>query len=135
MSTDFFVKPPALPSLLEALGTNGIARLAAGLAQGIVLYGLFRSTDAQVWPSTDPYWMASLTLVFIFVPILFVQAFGNVRTFNLLYWMIGAAVVLTGLAWHDIWRQSDGSAATSREPPARRSRERGRRTPATRGAC
>ena len=113
MTTDFFVKPPALPSLLEALGPNGIARLAAGLAQGIILYCLFRSADAQVWPSTDPYWMASLTLVFIFVPILFVQAFGNVRIFNLLYWMAGAAVVLTALASHDIWRQWDGSAATA----------------------
>jgi len=113
MSTDFFVKPPALPSLLEALGTNGIARLTAGLAQGIILYALFRSTDTQVWPSTDPYWMASLTLVFIFVPILFVQAFGNVRIFNLLYWITGVAVVLTGLAWHDIWRQWDSSATAA----------------------
>src|SRR5476651_1529329 len=109
MRTDFFAKPLTLPPYLEALGPNGVARLVAGFAQGIILYGLYRSVDAHAWPSTDPYWMASLTLVFVFVPVLFIQATGTMRTFDLAIWLAGATVLLTGLASHDIWRQWDGS--------------------------
>lgn len=113
MPTDFVVRPPTfLQSLLKALGPSGNARVAAGLAQGIVLYGLYRSADAHIWPSTDPYWRASLTLVFVYVPVLYIQAVGSVRSFNLAIWMAGAAVLLAGLAWHDIWRQWDSAAGS-----------------------
>jgi hypothetical protein len=114
MPTDFVATPPSfLQSLVKALGPNGNARVAAGLAQGIALYLLYRSSDAHVWPSTDPYWLAALSLVFIYVPVLYIQAVGSVRNFTLAIWLAGAAIVLAGLAWHDIWRQSDRSAAAA----------------------
>jgi len=109
MTSDSVLTPPALPPFLDALGPKGIARLIAGLAQGIILYGLFRSVDGHVWPATDPYWRAALTLVFIFVPVLFIQAFGSMRVLSLGLWLAGATLLLALLAWHDIWRQSDGA--------------------------
>src|SRR6185295_15355025 len=115
MTSDSVLTPPALPPFLEALGPKGIARLVAGLAQGIVLYGLFRSVDSHVWPATDPYWRAALTTVFIFVPVLFIQAFGSMRMLSLALWLAGTTLLLSLLAWHDIWRQFDGvpTSATS----------------------
>lgn len=113
MPTDFVVRPPSfLQTLLKTLGPNGNARVAAGLGQGIVLYMLYRTSDAHVWPSTNPYWLASLSLVFIYVPVLYIQAVGSVRRFTLSIWLTGAATVLAGLAWHDISRQWASSGDT-----------------------
>ncbi len=82
-----------------------VIRLIAGAAQGLGLYLLYLANDNHAWPSTDPYWMAPLLLVFVFVPLLFIQAVETMRTRTLLIWTGAAAVLLAGLAWYDVWRQ------------------------------
>ncbi len=82
-----------------------ISRLVAGAWQGITLYLLYLAVDAKIWPSTDPYWMAPLLMVCVFVPLLFQQAVGTMRRSTLIVWTAAAAALLAALAWYDIWRQ------------------------------
>jgi len=82
-----------------------VGRLIAGLVQGLALYALYLASDNKTWPATDPYWMAPLLMVFVFVPLLFTQAVGTVRLRTLVLWILAATVILAGLAWYDIWRQ------------------------------
>ena len=82
-----------------------VSRLIAGLVQGIALYALYLSSDDKTWPATDPYWLAPLLMVFVFVPLLFMQAVGTMRPRTLLLWTVAATAILAGLAWYDIWRQ------------------------------
>ena len=86
-----------------------ISRLIAGGGQGIVLYLLYLSVDTTSWPSTNPYWMAPLLMVFVFVPLLYLQAVGTMRQRTLMIWTAGATVLLSALAWYDIWRQWEPS--------------------------
>lgn len=90
-----------------SLNRRAYARLGAGALQGLALYLLYRAIDSHAWPSTDPYWLAPLLIVFAFVPLLFVQACGTWRLRTLLLWCGGAAILLASLAWYDIWRQWD----------------------------
>ena len=83
----------------------GVSRLIAGGLQGIVLYLLYLAADTQSWPSNNPFWMAPLLMVFVFVPLLFLQAVGTMRFRTLLIWTGFATVLLSALAWYDIWRQ------------------------------
>jgi len=108
------VIPAADPPRQDDQRALGISRLIAGGLQGIVLYLLYLSTDTTSWPSTNPYWMAPLLMVWVFVPLLFLQAVGTMRTRTLAIWTVAATVLLAGLAWYDIWRQWDGSAAAAR---------------------
>lgn len=82
-----------------------ISRLIAGGLQGVVLYLLYLSVDTASWPSTNPYWMAPLLMVFVFVPLLFLQAVGTMRPRTLMLWTAAATALLAALAWYDIWRQ------------------------------
>lgn len=88
------------------------ARLAVGLAQGIALYLIYLAVDNKTWPATDDYWMAPLLMVFVFVPLLFVQGVGTMRWRTLLVWTTAAAALLALLGWLDIWRQWDSSGVT-----------------------
>ena len=58
-----------------------LARAALGLAQGGILYLLYRADtlDPKVWPATDGLVFAPLVLVSIFVPLLAVAGIGNLR--------------------------------------------------------
>jgi hypothetical protein len=87
-----------------------ISRLTAGLIQGTALYALYLSADNKAWPATDPYWLAPLVMVFVFVPLLFMQAVGAVRVRTLVVWTAAATVILAGLAWYNIWRQNPTNA-------------------------
>lgn len=88
-----------------------IGRLTVGLVQGLVLYLLYLASDTNHWPATDPYWMAPLAMVFVFVPVLFLQAMGTMGRRTLLLWTGGAAVLLAVLAWYDIWRLWENTLA------------------------
>jgi hypothetical protein len=89
----------------DAQQALAIRRLIAGALQGIVLYLLYLSVDTSSWPSTDPYWMAPFLMLFVFVPLLFLQAVGTMRGRTLMFWTAAATVLLVVLAWYDIWRQ------------------------------
>jgi hypothetical protein len=83
-----------------------VSRLTAGLIQGAALYALYLAADNKAWPATDPYLLAPLVMVFVFVPLLFTQAVGAVRIRTLVTWIVAATVILAGLAWYNIWRQN-----------------------------
>src|SRR5258707_5136456 len=82
-------------------------RLVAGAVQGIALYLLYLAAEQKTWPSSEPYVMAPLLAVFVFVPLLFIQGLGTMRARTLALWAIAAAALLAALAWYDIWRQWD----------------------------
>jgi hypothetical protein len=103
-ATQFVTTPPDNRPASQHTALAG-ARLAAGLVQGIALYLLYLADDSKTWPSTDPYWMEPLALIFAFVPLLFQQAVGTMRLRTLAIWIAAAAIILAGLAWCDVWRQ------------------------------
>lgn len=97
----------------DALGaTSGrmvaLARLGIGLAQGIVLYLLMRTTegDGATWSSRNPELFAAMLLPALFLPPVLLAGVGRLRVVTLAVWAGVAAAVLAGLAWHDIARQS-----------------------------
>ncbi len=103
----------------DALGaTSGqpvaLARLAIGLAQGIALYLLMRTTEGggATWSSQNPELFAALLLPALFVPPVLLAGIGRLRIVTLVVWAGVATALLAGLAWHDIARQS----GTDREP-------------------
>ncbi len=100
------VIPAADPPRRDEQQTLIASRLIVGAVQGIVLYLLYLSTEPKAWPATDPYWMAPLLMVSVFVPLLFTQAVGTMRPLTLGIWTAAATVLLAGLAWYDIWRQA-----------------------------
>ncbi|HEY0301766.1 MAG TPA: hypothetical protein VGC36_10555, partial [Rhizomicrobium sp.] len=105
VAVETIVIPAAEPPRRDDQRALAVSRLIAGALQGIALYLLYLSTEPKTWPATDPYWMAPLLMVSVFVPLLFVQAVGAMRAMTLALWTLAATALLAGLAWYDIWRQ------------------------------
>jgi len=80
-----------------------IARLAAGLVQGLVLYLLYRAVDGHVWPATNGSIFAPLLLVFLYVPILLSLALGEVTWRRAAQWTLAAAIAGAALSFFDNW--------------------------------
>lgn len=90
-----------------------LARIAIGLAQGLVLYLLWRSvgtgygeTAVRAWPATIPTLFGPLLLVSAFLPVVLLAGVGRLRLTTLAIWTAVAGVALALLAWHDVARQS-----------------------------
>jgi hypothetical protein len=81
-----------------------IARLAIGLIQGLALYLLYRASDLNIWPATDPYLFAPLLMVALYVPLLITQAAGGMRLATLLAWTVAATAICAGLGLYDRFR-------------------------------
>ena len=81
-------------------------RLAIGLAQGAALYGLHRSEMADAWPAGQPALFGALMLTALFLPVVALGGLGRLRVRTLLIWLAAAGVLLMGLGWHDVARQS-----------------------------
>jgi peptidoglycan/LPS O-acetylase OafA/YrhL len=84
-------------------------RLATGLAQGVALCLLYSAAENGYWPATHGLVFAPLLLVACFVPVIVLNGAGNMRPRSLLVWAGAAALLLTGLAVHDIARGAEGS--------------------------
>ena len=98
-----------------------LARIGIGLAQGLVLYLLWRSVGSgygadavRAWPATIPTLFAPLLLVSAFLPVVLLAGVGRLRLTTLALWTAVAGVTLALLAWHDVARQSPGAL---QEPP------------------
>jgi hypothetical protein len=59
--------------------TLATTRIAIGLLQGLALYLLYLAYDAKSWPATNDLVFAPLLLAALFVPLLILQASGNMR--------------------------------------------------------
>lgn len=79
----------------------GWIRLAIGLAQGLALFGLYRATEAKVWPATSPEAFAPMLLVAGWLPVMLLGGVGRLRPRTLLIWTVVAATVLAFLGWWD----------------------------------
>ncbi len=84
---------------------SAVARLVAGLLQGLFLYGLYRTGDARAWPSTEPLLFAALALVGLFVPLIVIQGWSTMRPRALMLWSAAATIALVVLALHDRTRE------------------------------
>jgi hypothetical protein len=80
------------------------SRIAIGLAQGILLYGLHRSFNAHVWPATNEYVFAPLLTAGFFLPLIAISGLGNLRTRTLCIWLVVAAALCVLLAIYGIYR-------------------------------
>lgn len=84
-----------------------VARLAAGLLQGLLLYWLYSAAQDKTWPATEPYLLAPLMLIGLLLPVLLVSSLGHLSPRRIGLWMAGAALVLTVLALHDVTRGAE----------------------------
>ena len=93
-------------SLPKAIVTSHVARLRllTGLLQGVILYALYYSLKEKFWPSTNGYLFSPLTMIFVFVPVLFISALGHLNARRMWIWMTIAALICVLMGVYDIWR-------------------------------
>ncbi|TFW18509.1 DUF4153 domain-containing protein [Duganella callida] len=89
------------------------ARLAVGLAQGLLLYWLYSASRDVLWPATAPYAMVPLTLVMLVLPVLLISSLGHLKPRQAAIWLGSALLVLLALACHDVWRDAQGRTLMS----------------------
>lgn len=94
------------PPPLGAAVSRGVmaGRLAAGLLQGVLLYGLYRAATSGAWPSGQPYLFVPLMFVGVLLPPLFIAAIGHLDTRRTAIWIATAFLIMAVLALHDVWR-------------------------------
>lgn len=80
------------------------ARLAIGLAQGLLLYWLFAAARDVAWPATAPYLMGPLSAVLLILPVLLISSLGHLAPRQVAAWLLAALAVLLAMALHDVWR-------------------------------
>lgn len=76
-----------------------LTRLGIGLAQGIVLYIVTKTTAGA-----NPYTTAALMAAGFFVPLIVISGLGNLRPRVLLTWAVFATAMCVSLAVYDIYR-------------------------------
>ncbi|MNR90731.1 hypothetical protein D3C72_217220 [compost metagenome] len=93
-------------SIPKAIVTERVARLRllTGLLQGAILYALYLCLKEKFWPATNGYLFSPLTMIFVFVPILFISALGHLNARRMWIWMALAALICVAMGVYDIWR-------------------------------
>lgn len=104
------------PTDAEARPWAGGARLAIGLGQGLLLFGLHKAFDAKVWPATEPALFWPLCLVIAFAPLIVLGSLTGVRRTTLAAWTATGAAVVAVFAVHAILRQAAGATPLSLTP-------------------
>lgn len=82
----------------RAVRRVAVARLATGLAQGLLLFGLDHALKAKAWPSTQPMAFAAISAVVVFVPFVVLAGLSAMRWSRLAAWKLVAVLVAGGLA-------------------------------------
>lgn len=91
------------PSVRANLRT---VRLLIGLAQGVTLWLLLEAQLVQVWPATDLWLFGVLTLSAAYVSITVLAGVAQMRLVTLALWIVGIVVLIAGVAWHAVARES-----------------------------
>lgn len=88
------------PEIVDPKAERRVAllRLATGLAQGLLLFGLDQSQGAKAWPSTQPTVFAAIAAVVIFAPFVVLAGLSTMRLGRLAIWKLVAVVIAGGLA-------------------------------------
>jgi hypothetical protein len=81
---------------------NGVAALRGliGFAQGIALFVLLEASQQKAGPGDRPEFLWPFLTVAIFIPLLAVLGIGNVRWRRLVIWLVSAALLCGGIAYH-----------------------------------
>uniref|UniRef100_B0T5D4 DUF4153 domain-containing protein n=1 Tax=Caulobacter sp. (strain K31) TaxID=366602 RepID=B0T5D4_CAUSK len=98
--TDALHEIPADP---RATRRATIIRLATGLAQGLLLYGLWQADKSKVWPATQREVYAALLMVVLFTPFVVFAGVSALRWRTLAVWKGVAAIVAAGLGAYGVW--------------------------------
>lgn len=88
----------------------GLIRLSIGVAQGIALYLLYLSEEANAWPSTVGALFDPLVLLALFIPVLALGGAGRFRPRTLAIWLAVAAAVVAVMGW---WADRGDAAASA----------------------
>jgi hypothetical protein len=80
-----------------------IIRLATGLVQGLLLYGLWQADKSKVWPATQREVYAAFLMIALFVPFVGLAGISALRLRTLAAWKGVAALVAGGLAAYGVW--------------------------------
>jgi hypothetical protein len=91
------------PSDPRAVRRATILRLATGLAQGLLLYGLWQADKSKVWPATQRELYGALLLVVLFTPFVVLAGVSALRWRTLAAWKGVAALVAAGLGAYGVW--------------------------------
>ena len=86
-----------------------LLRLAAGLLQGLLLYGLYYSSTHALWLATQPYLMVPLVFAGSLLPVMVVSSMGHMAPRTVLSWALLALALMWMLATHDVWRNMGGT--------------------------
>lgn len=82
--------------------------MAIGLAQGLVLYVLFRHWTDKDWLTDYPMLFRGLSLMALFIPPLGISALSHMRPRQLVSWLLLLAALIAGLGIYDLWRADIG---------------------------
>jgi hypothetical protein len=91
------------PADPRAVRRATILRLATGLAQGLLLYGLYQADQSKVWPATQRELYGALLMVVLFTPFVVLAGVSAMRWRTLAAWKGVAAVVAAGLGAYGVW--------------------------------
>ncbi|MGR4864918.1 DUF4153 domain-containing protein [Caulobacter sp. LARHSG274] len=80
-----------------------ILRLATGLIQGLLLYGLYQADQSKVWPATQRELYGALLLVVLFTPFVVLAGVSALRWRTLAVWKGVVAPVAAGLGAYGVW--------------------------------
>jgi hypothetical protein len=94
------VDPPSEP---WAVRRATIIRLATGLVQGLLLYGLWQADKSKVWPATQRELYAAFLMIVLFVPFVGLAGISALRLRTLAVWKAVTALVAGGLGAYGVW--------------------------------
>jgi hypothetical protein len=80
-----------------------IIRLATGLIQGLLLYGLWQADKSKVWPATQREVFAAFLMIALFVPFVGLAGISALRLRTLATWKAVAAIIAAGLGAYGVW--------------------------------
>jgi len=78
-------------------------RLATGLVQGLLLYGLYQADKSKAWPATQRELYGALLMVVLFTPFVVLAGVSALRWRTLAAWKGVAALVAAGLGAYGVW--------------------------------
>ncbi|EOA03461.1 hypothetical protein HFRIS_017487 [Herbaspirillum frisingense GSF30] len=114
--------PPSLPDLPSSAadrgdpvatppkpGSIGTLRLAIGLAQGVVLYVLYRHWSDKTGLALHPTLFRCVLLLALFLPPIAISSLSHMQPRKLALWLLLLAAIISSLAFYDIWRTDIGA--------------------------
>ncbi len=88
-----------------------LSRLAVGLVQGVLLFGLSELAERKLWPVSDPPVFIGLLVMALAIGPVLLSGLGSLRRWSLVIWAVVAAGVTGAIGWHEGHRLLKGFEA------------------------